>query len=150
MTADEEASHKDTHDELSLLPAKKRRKLQQLNRSRKRVELVRQMATFIWPQSANPCFCCSCWRHSQVSWLHLCADALAHGHLLPLTCFANPKNMLAKMLSECCRLTLTMRTTMVMRMARKAYTLLASPTRRRLQSLTVIWILSTSHLSRGM
>ncbi|DBA84877.1 hypothetical protein WJX77_000302 [Trebouxia sp. C0004] len=39
-SSDEEASHNDTHDELSLLPANKRRKLQQLNRSRKRVELI--------------------------------------------------------------------------------------------------------------
>jgi len=47
VAADEEASQKDTHDELSLLPANKRRKLQQLNRSRKKVELVSQMATSV-------------------------------------------------------------------------------------------------------
>ncbi|DBA89840.1 TPA: hypothetical protein ACH3X2_004704 [Trebouxia sp. C0005] len=39
-SSDEEASRKDTQDELSLLPAHKRRKLQQLNRSRKQVELI--------------------------------------------------------------------------------------------------------------
>lgn len=39
-SSDEEAGQKDTHDELSLLPANKRRKLQQLNRSRKKVELI--------------------------------------------------------------------------------------------------------------
>jgi len=38
----------------------------------------------------------------------------------------------------------------VMKMARKAYTLLASQKQRRLQSLTVTWILNTSHWSRGM
>lgn len=96
VAADEEASRKDTQDELSLLPAHKRRKLQQLNRSRKQVELVSQLATFIWPQSANPCICCSCFLHSQVSWLHLCTDALAHGHLLPLTLCCKSKEHTGK------------------------------------------------------
>ena len=43
MTADEEGSEHGSYDELSLLPANKRRKLQKLNRTHKKVELVRQM-----------------------------------------------------------------------------------------------------------
>lgn len=52
MSADEEEGDQAGYDELSLLPANKRRKLQQLSRSQKKVELVRQ--TVMVPQHTLP------------------------------------------------------------------------------------------------
>lgn len=52
-SADEEENRTDSYDEIALLPASKRRKLQKLSRSQKDVELVRQSLPLDSVQQAN-------------------------------------------------------------------------------------------------